>query len=259
MNLWFAVLTAIMLNVNGLGDKDKWLQLWKSMPRADIICFQETHLHTSLEFAFQLHAQGYDFYFSHGILASAGVCTAVRHSLGVTAVKLKGLPGRLLPLDLQKDGETLHILNVYALNVSSECKEFFGEMEKLVFGNVMVLGNFNCITDKQDWKLHKLDPTSPQLLSILRSHHLVEPEGGHRQCFTYHHPSIADHKSRLDRIYVNYLSTCLWGYSQHITFSDHYLVGLCLLQPVDMGPCPWHFPVDMLDDPHYCVQISLIL
>ncbi len=101
-----------------------------------------------MEFAFQLHAQGYDFYFSHGTLASAGVCTAIRHSLGVTAVKLKGIPRRLLPLDLQKDCETLHILNVYALNVSIECKEFFGEMEKLVVGNVMVLGDFNCVTDK---------------------------------------------------------------------------------------------------------------
>ena len=107
MNPWFAVLTAITLNVNGLSNKDKWLQLWKSMPRADIICFQETHLRTLLKFAFQLHAQGYDFYFSHGTLASAGVCTAVRCSLGVTAVKLKEIPGRLLPLDLLKNGETI--------------------------------------------------------------------------------------------------------------------------------------------------------
>ncbi len=118
MNLWFAVLTAITLNINGLGDKDKWLQLWKSTPKADIICFQETHLCTLLEFAFQLHAQGYDFYFSHGTLASAGVCTAVRHSLGVIAVKLKDIPGWLLPLDLKKNGEMLWILNVYAPNVN---------------------------------------------------------------------------------------------------------------------------------------------
>ena len=115
-------MTAITLNVNGLGDKDKWLQLWESTPRADIICFQEIHLCTLLEFTFQLHAQGYDFYFSHGTPASAGVCTAVRHSLVVTAVKLKGIPGRLLPLDLQKDGETLCILNVCVPNVLIEHK-----------------------------------------------------------------------------------------------------------------------------------------
>lgn len=90
-----------------MGEKEKWLQLWKSTPRADIICFQETHLCTSLEFVFQLYAQGYDFYFSHGTSASAGVCTAVRHSLGVMAVKLEDIPGRLLPLDLMKNGDTL--------------------------------------------------------------------------------------------------------------------------------------------------------
>ena len=150
MNLWFAVLTAITLNINGLCNKDKWLQLWKSMPRVNIICFQETHLRTSLEFAFQLHAQGYDFYFSHSTLASAGVCTAVRHSLGITAVKLKEIPGRLLPLDLMKNGEIIWILNVYVLNTSAEQKEYFSELAKLVSSNVIVLGDFNSITDQKD-------------------------------------------------------------------------------------------------------------
>ena len=63
MTPWFTVLTAITLNVNGLGDKDKWLDLWQTTPKADVLCFQETHLHTALEFAFQLYAQGYNFYF----------------------------------------------------------------------------------------------------------------------------------------------------------------------------------------------------
>ncbi len=128
-----------------------------------------------------------------------------------------------------------------------------------MFGNVMVLGDFNSIMDQKDCKSLKLDPTSLQLLSILRSHQVVEPEGVHYQCFTYHHPSIAECKSRLDRIYINYISLHLWGYSQHISFSDHYLVGLCLLHPVDVGPCPWCFPMDMLEDPDYYAQIELIL
>ena len=123
----------------------------------------------------------------------------------------------------------------------------------------MVLGDFNSIMDQKDGKSLKLDSTSPQLLSILKSHYLVELEGVQHQCFTYHHPSLADCKSRLDRIYVNYVSPCLWGYSQHVSFSDHYLVGLCLRHPADVGPCPWHFPVDMLEDSDYCAQIDLIL
>ena len=58
----------------------------------DVLCFQETHLCTSLEFAFELHAQGYDFFYSHSTSASAGVCTAVKRSIGVKAVKLSEIP-----------------------------------------------------------------------------------------------------------------------------------------------------------------------
>ena len=107
MNSWFTVLTAITLNVNGLGNKDKWVQLWKTTPKVNIICFQETHLCTSLEFAFKLHSQGYDFFFSHGSSAMAGVSTAIHRSLGVTAVKLADIPGHCLPLELTKNGETV--------------------------------------------------------------------------------------------------------------------------------------------------------
>ena len=77
MNPWFSILTVITLNINGLVVKDKWLDMWQNTVRADILCFQEMHLHMSLEFAFELHAQGYNFYYSHGTLASAGVCMAV--------------------------------------------------------------------------------------------------------------------------------------------------------------------------------------
>ncbi len=116
MNPWFTILTAITLNVNGLGDKDKWTQLWSTLPCSDVLCFQETHLHTSLEFAFELNAQGYDFYYSHGTSASAGVCTAVRQALDVNVVKTANVPGRLLALDLSKEGQLVRIVNVYAPN-----------------------------------------------------------------------------------------------------------------------------------------------
>ena len=78
MTLWFTVLMAITLNVNGLGDKDKWLDLWWTTPKVDVLYFQETHLHTIFEFAFQLYAQGYDFYFLHSTSNSASVCTVVK-------------------------------------------------------------------------------------------------------------------------------------------------------------------------------------
>ncbi len=58
---------------------------------------------------------------------------------------------------------------------------------------------------------------------------------------------------------MNYEMSRLWGFSNHVSFSDHYLVGLCLLKAIDMGPCPWQFPVNLLEDEVHWAQIELIL
>ncbi len=49
------------------------------------------------------------------------------------------------------------------------------------------------------------------------------------------------------------------GYTHHVAFSDHYLVGLTLVKPKDLGLRFWQFPVDILDDPNHVAQIQLIL
>ncbi len=82
----------------------------------------------------------------------------------------------------------------------------------------------------------KIDPTSHILGSILSSSHLVKPSGSHLKTFTYHHPSVASHKSCLDRIYINYDVPRLCGYAQHCSISDHYLVGLFLTRQISVGP-----------------------
>ena len=193
-------------------------------------------MYTALEFAFQLHAQGYDFYFSHGTSNSAGVCMAIRYALGVNVVKLVGVPGRLLVLNLSKDNETLHILNVYTPNDAHDRKLFFLNSDKMIMDCCMVLGDFNSVTDVKDHLSRHLDSTSSQLRSLLFDHSLEEPRDSHTRTFTYHHPSISQRKSRLDYIYVNYPTPWLIGYIHYVTFSDHYLVSLTLLKPEDLGP-----------------------
>lgn len=138
---------SITLNVNGLGDKDKWVELWNCTPKADLLlCFQETHLHTALEFAFRLYAQGYDFYFSHGTSNLAVVCTAMCRALGVNVVKLTDIPGRLLPLELSHDGITFRVLNIFALNEPSSQANFLSDVESYFAENTMLLGDFNSVT-----------------------------------------------------------------------------------------------------------------
>ncbi len=88
----------------------------------------------------------------------------------------------------------------------------------------------------QDHYSGNLDLTSIQLAALLAKHHLLEPDGSHLSCFSYHHPSLINRKSRLDRIYLNYDTACIRGYAHHATFSDYYLVGLITLRPIDLGP-----------------------
>ena len=73
------MITAVTLNVNGLRDAGKWSSLWSEIPRVDVICLQETYLSPDQEFSFQLHAQSYNFYYSHGTTNSAGVIIVKRN------------------------------------------------------------------------------------------------------------------------------------------------------------------------------------
>ncbi len=76
--LYFVMaLTVFSSNVNGIHDNRKWADVWQDIPKQDIICLQETHLIAYQEYAFCLHAQAYDLFFSHGSSASLGVCIAV--------------------------------------------------------------------------------------------------------------------------------------------------------------------------------------
>ena len=78
MKALIAALTVLTLNTNGLRDSHKWSDLWSEIPYTDIICLQEMHLSSAQEYAFQLHVQGYNYFFSHGTSASCGVATLVQ-------------------------------------------------------------------------------------------------------------------------------------------------------------------------------------
>ena len=233
--------------------------MWCTTSKADILCFQETHLCTLLEFAFELHAQGYDFYYSHSTLASVGVCTVICQQLGVTVTRAAEIPGCLLALDLESDGQIICIINIYAPNLPLDRTDFFNQLENLVMVDTMLLGDFNSITQMCDQASRKLDHTSALLDRILHKHKLFEPQGSHIHTFTYHHPAVSACKSRLDRIYINYPIPRIRGYAHHVKFSGHYLVGLFTLKNPNMGPKPWCFPDDLHNDSNFVLQVGLIL
>ncbi len=100
MTFILVMFTALTLNANGLRDPYKWTELWSGINKTDVICIQETHLDINQEFAFCLYAQGYDYFFSHGTTASAGVLVVVRRCSGYQVDKVGEIPGHMVALDI---------------------------------------------------------------------------------------------------------------------------------------------------------------
>ena len=253
-------LTVLTSNVNGIHDYHKWSDLWQALPKHDIICLQETHLCTSQERSFGLYAQSYDYFFSHGTSASAGVCVLVKRTSGIIAVKSGEIPGKLVALHLTRDfnGLDMIVVCIYAPSDPSQRTTFFDCVPSFCTEHTLLLGDFNLVTDMSDRSSSNLDPTSLQLQHMLTSLNFHEPPGSQQNTFTYFHPSLSSWKSRIDWCYTNFKNNWV-GYATLACFSDHYMVGLFVPPPDEVGPRPWHFPSDLLEDNKFVQQIELVL
>ncbi len=253
-------LMVLTSNVNGAHDSVKWKDIWSFTPHTDIICFQETHLCSEQEYSFKLYAQSYDYWFSHGKTNSVGVCVCIHRGLGVNTVKVGEVPGHLLALQLQRDGDGLDLMVtcIYAHSDPVLRSGLFNSLHTHFQNKIILLGDFNSVTNQYDRLSGSLDTTSACLDQLLWDHHFHEPAGSHLNTFTYHHPSISSRKSCIDRCYINFESP--WkGYAQYAPFSDHYMVGLLVPKPENLGPRPWRFPSDLLQQEHFCLQVGIIL
>ncbi len=88
---------------------------------------------------------------------------------------------------------------------------------------------------------------------------MVEIPGAHQNIFLYNHPSLANHKSRIDWIYTNMSTQLLCGYTTPYSISDHYLLGLFSVSESADGLKQWRFPSDLLSDNAVVQQIKLTL
>ena len=122
-------LIVLTSNVNGTHNPEKWPKIWLNIPQSDLICFQEMHLIESQEFAFKLHKQSHDFFFSHSTSVSTGMCITIWCNLGINIHKVGSIPGYLLALDLvMLDGFSFWVIGIYAPPDSSKRSAFFAKM-----------------------------------------------------------------------------------------------------------------------------------
>ena len=114
------MLTVVTLNVNGLHDQAKWEPPWRELPKADIICLQETHLTSQQERAFALYALSFDLFYAYGSSNSGGVLTAVNRRTGVILIKVAEIKGQMLARDITQGDLKMRIVNLYGPNVAKE-------------------------------------------------------------------------------------------------------------------------------------------
>ncbi len=112
----------LTLNVNGIHDCKKWSKVWHVIKwqSTDIICLQETHLTQPQEYAFKLHAQGYDIFFSHGTSNSAGVLTRICRNKGITILGHQSVNSHMVITDIVLQDTQVWVINFYG---STKVKE----------------------------------------------------------------------------------------------------------------------------------------
>ena len=127
----------------------------------------KTHLSPDQEYSFQLHAQSYDFYYSHGTTNSADICIAVKCGSFLSVAHCNVVQGHLVALELQSLTSTFRVVGVYAPSLPAAHKSFFKEMQNYFTNNMLLLGDFNSVTSEMDHFSRNLDPTSTDLHSLL--------------------------------------------------------------------------------------------
>ncbi len=200
---FWIMLTCFILNCNSLQKQDKWKKVWNLTCNngAELITFQETYLTSKLEKSFGLFAQAFDIFYSHGMSQSAGILVAVKRNLGFTVLKTQNIQGYALCLDFNSQSEGFRVIAIYAPPDRHQCQSFFDTIATWILpGQTYILGDFNSVTDPVDRVSGKLDVTSSLLYDLLTSNELLEPPS--RRTFTYQHPSAANRKSRINRIYI---------------------------------------------------------
>ncbi len=150
-----------------------------------------------------------------------------------------------------------HFFCIYAPSQVNLQKNFFTNLFSMVRGHVLLIGDFNSVTDSSDQLSGHLDSTSELLGQLLSAHNLYEPRGSHLAMFTYHHQTLAICKSCIDRAYIYFPSKWV-GYASPTPYSDHYMVGLFVPKPIDLAPKAWQFPSNLLSQEDFCSQSQLL-
>ena len=249
------------LNCNGFKSLRKLesVQYYLEKYRLDILFLQETHV-DNLKLGKEIEQSlGGKILWSLGQTDSRGVGIFVSNRCQTEIIKFHhDVEGRLVYVDIDREGDQYRLINIYAPNDPRARKQFFKDLIYVVNTRRTILmgGDFNVI---ENTRLDKIggNPDSgsigwPELQNIIQTvglRDVFRTLYPNRLSTTWRSPNVA---CRLDRFYLssNRLHA-VKSIQQEISFSDHELV-ILEIQNLDRnhkrGKGTWIFPDHLTED-----------
>ena len=269
---FFMALSILSLNCNGIRDSSKraglvqWLRSLAVV--VDVICLQETHCSSVVEFSSWFASSGWSCAVSPGSARSCGCIMLYRPCLSLVNSRCDS-DGRFLQCEFSFCGRSFHVACVYAPNRNPARDLFFDDVSALVDPTVptVLCGDFNAVFDRLLDRMGSSpeDTSRESCVALRRLFNLCCVE----DIWRYLHPSVSgftwsrwDHScaSRIDLFGVPY------AWVPHVAscdilacpFSDHCGVLMFLSVPdaVPPGPGLWKLNVSVLDDDDYFSLIA---
>lgn len=266
--LIFLMLVISSLNCNGLRSHNKFQNIYNSV-KCDVLCLQETHFNDDLVKKCELIIDG-KMYCSNSPTGMQGVAIVIDKKLQshVTSVRSDDV-GRMVKVTLRIDDSEVHIINIYAPNLTNDRILFFQNLGNYISTDKTILvGDFNTVFSSIGRSSGRLenDKSRECLLKCMIDFNFKDiwrlryPD---RRVFTWRrHVNQTFRQSRIDYFLVsaNILSNCKYVYINQTSFSDHAIISMkCDFSNVEMGPGLYCFNNTLLSDVDFCERVRTII
>lgn len=261
----------VTINCNGLRQRLRRQQLfqWAKDNGVDVIFVQECYV-TSIEDARQWEKEwGGKCFWSFGLFHSRGV--GILLSKEIKSSKFfYDHEGRLVTVDIEINGQSFRLVNVYSPNCVRERKDFFDSIfPHLSCSNPVILGgDFNCVESTSLDKLGGIPYKGAGGADILKTfcndfdlvdiYRKLHPNS---RTYTFHRANVA---TRIDRFYIHssLINNVVECTILPCSFSDHEYVLLNLdnfCHNVKIGPGFWKFNTSLLLDPLFSDSLTVLI
>lgn len=256
------------MNTNGLRNAQKRRKVFALLRdyKCDIVMLQETHATQEIQQLWQSEWGG-NAYFSNGTSNTRGILTATRKGLNCEILQIKtDLEGRVIIVELEIDGLSLLLANIYAPNIDDP--DFFERNIKLIESfdnsNIVWAGDFNFVmnTDIDRFQSHH---NNKKAMAVVSSYMTIAEltdvwrfKNPDSRVYTWHGQGRLQ-KSRIDMFLINdgMISKVINVDINPCNLSDHSILALSVkVSDQPRGPGLWKFNVSHLSNQQFLNQLN---